>query len=67
MQILLHDLVEFRRILVGKISRINYVKYIIIMYADPLSAITFFRSYAETVKEKVQRIEERYNPLTLIT
>lgn len=30
------------------------------MYTDSLSTITFFRSYAETVKEKSQRLEERY-------
>lgn len=29
------------------------------MYTDPLATITFFRSYAETTKEKVKRIEER--------
>ncbi|XP_044014510.1 dynein axonemal intermediate chain 7-like isoform X1 [Aphidius gifuensis] len=29
------------------------------MYTDSLSTITFFRSYAETVKEKSQRLEER--------
>lgn len=31
------------------------------MYTDPLAEITFFKSYAESAKEKVKRIEERYN------